>query len=236
MKALGYIRVSSDDQVQEGVSLDAQRARIATWCEMSGADLVGVVEDAGISGTVPLANRPNGFRIEALFRARAPEIDAVVVVRLDRLSRDAADALRYLKAFSNGKVGLVSIADRLDLSSPQGRAMAGMGAIFSELERNLIAQRTAEALGQLRATGRVYGSLPFGFSEDRGYLVPDETEQAILGRIVDLREGGSSYLAIANDLNRDGIAAKRGGLWYGMSVRSVLRTSKLVGASSPEAA
>jgi len=231
MKALGYIRVSSDEQVQEGISLDAQRARIATWCEMSGADLVDVVDDAGISGSVPLANRPNGFRIEALFRARAPEVDAVVIVRLDRLSRDAADALRYLKAFSNGKVGLVSIADRIDLSSPQGRAMAGMGAIFSELERNLIAQRTADALRQLRATGRVYGSLPFGFSEECGYLVPDEAEQAILGRIVDLRDAGRSYLAIADELNRDGIPGKRGGIWFGMSVRSVLRTSKLVGSA-----
>jgi site-specific DNA recombinase len=225
MKALGYVRCSTDEQALEGVGLEAQRARIASWCDLSGAHVVDVIEDAGISGAVPLADRPNGFRIAALLRSRAPEVDVVVVARLDRLGRDASETLVYLKKFASGKVGLVSIADRLDLPSPQGRAMAQMSAVFGELERNLIAQRTSDALTLLRATGRVYGSIPYAFKEDGGRLVPDQAEQAVLARISVLRDEGTSYAAIADRLNREGVLAKRGGIWHAMSVRSVLRTS-----------
>jgi len=230
MKALGYIRCSTEEQAIDGVGLEAQRVRIAAWCELSGTELLEVVEDAGVSGSRPLAERAGGSQIESLLRSRNPKADTVVVLRLDRLGRDACETLHYLKKFATGKVGLVSISDRIDLSSPQGRAMAQMSAVFGELERNLISQRTSDALGQLRATGRVYGSIPFGFSEECRHLVPDVTEQKILARIIDLREGGTSYLAIAEKLNREGIPAKRGGIWHSMSVRSVLRTSKLVGS------
>jgi DNA invertase Pin-like site-specific DNA recombinase len=159
-----------------------------------------------------------------------------VVVRLDRLGRDAAETLRYLKDVAKGKVGLVSIADRIDLSTPQGRAMAQMGAIFAELERSLIGQRTSDALSQLRSTGRVYGSIPFGFSREGSHLVVDAAEQAVLAHIVDLRDAGQSYAAIAEDLNRDGQPAKRGGCWHSMSVRSVLRTAPSVAAHVPAVA
>ena len=203
---------------------------------MSGVDLLEVIEDAGVSGARPLADRPGGARIEALLEARTPEADAVVVVRLDRLGRDAAEALRYLKQFARGKVGLVSISDRIDLGTPQGRAMAQMSAVFGELERSLISQRTADALRQLRATGRVYGSIPYGFVEQNATLVPDEAERAVLARISDLRETGTSYAKIADRLNRDGVLAKRGGSWHAMSVRSVLRTSPQIGVPATEAA
>ena len=234
MRALGYVRCSTEEQAIEGVGLEAQRARIAAWCDISGSDLLEVVADAGVSGTVPLANRPNGARIEALLRSRTPEVDAVVVVRLDRLGRDASETLLYLKKFATGKVGLVSICDQIDLSSPQGRAMAQLGAVFSELERSLISQRTADALRHLRATGRVYGSIPYGFVEQNATLVPDEAERTVLARISDLRETGTSYAAIANHLNQDRVPAKRGGKWHSMSVRSVMRTSPRIGVRTGE--
>ena len=126
------------------MSLDAQRARIEAWSDATGATLTGVVEDGGVSGTLPVGDRPGGAEIAALLDARRANVDAVVVVRLDRLGRDAAETLAVLKRFADGTVGLVSIADRLDLSTPQGRAMAGVAAVFSQLERDLIAQRTAE--------------------------------------------------------------------------------------------
>jgi site-specific DNA recombinase len=235
MKVLGYVRCSTDDQALEGVGLEAQRARIAAWCDLSGAELVDIVEDAGIGGMVPLAKRPNGIRIEVLLNARNPEVDAVVVARLDRLGRDASETLACLKKFAAGRVGLVSIADRLDLSSPQGRAMAQMSAVFGELERSLIAQRTSDALAQLRATGRVYGSIPYAFAADGGRLVPDPAEQAVLARIGVLRDEGTSYGAIADLLNRDRVPSKRGGVWYAMSVRSVLRTSSRIAAPTTDA-
>jgi site-specific DNA recombinase len=223
-RAVAYTRVSTEEQA-DGLSLGVQRERIEAWCRAAGVDLVEVIEDRGISGGRRLSERPGGARIAGLLAQRNPEAEAVVIVRLDRLGRDAAETLQLLKRFTDGKVGLVSITERLDLTTPQGRAMAGVAAVFAELERALIGQRTAEALDQLRNEGRRYGPVPFGFKVEARHLVPDTEEQAVLRSIRRMRGRGLSYAAIAERLNSKGVPSKRGGRWFSMSVRSVLATS-----------
>lgn len=226
LSVVGYARCSSQEQAIEGVSLEAQRRRIEQRAELSGAALTEVIEDAGVSGTRPLAQRAGGAKIVDLLDSRRPPVQAVVVARLDRLGRTAAETLAYLRRFSNGPVKLVSIAERLDLTTPQGMAMAQVGAVFAELERALIAERTADALSALRNAGRVYSPTPFGYQAEGGHLHPLPEEQRVLAKICRYRNRGLSYGAIASRLNARGDPAKRGGLWYGMSVRSVLRTSQ----------
>ena len=119
MRVLGYVRCSSIEQATEGLSLEAQRSKVASWCELAGATLVEVVEDAGVSGGRRLADRLGGAQVAALLDSRRPSVDAVVIVRLDRLGRDAAETLAYLRRFAAGPVGLVSIADRVDLRAGQ---------------------------------------------------------------------------------------------------------------------
>lgn len=225
LRIIGYTRCSSTEQALDGLSLSSQRRRITAWCDATGSHLVDVVEDAGISGARPLSQRPGGAQIAALLEARQPAIDAVAVMRLDRLGRDAAETLLYLRRFARGSVGLVSIVDQVDLSTPQGRAMAQLGAVFAELERALIGQRTSEALHTLRGQGRVYGPTPYGFEPRGGRLVELDEEQEQLRRIHRMRQRGTSFTRIAARLNREGVPAKRGGAWYAMSVRSVLRTA-----------
>jgi site-specific DNA recombinase len=235
LKALGYVRCSTAEQAVEGMSLAAQRGRIDAWCDATGCDLVDVIEDAGISGTRSLADRPGGARIASLLTERTSDIETVVVARLDRLGRDAAETLSCLRQFARGSVGLVSIADRIDLGTPQGRAMAQMSAVFAELERALIAQRTSDALVELRSRGQVYGPVPYGFRRDGPNLVVHDREQSALSRMRSLRARGKSYDRIAGLLNNAGVPAKRGGLWHAMSVRSVLRTAPKVGPKGAEA-
>jgi site-specific DNA recombinase len=225
LSAIGYVRVSSQEQVAEGNSLVAQKARIEAWADLADASLVEVIEDAGVSGSRPLSQRPGGTRITALLDQRNPGIDAVVVVRLDRLGRNASEALSYLRRFSTGKVGLVSITDRIDLSTPAGRAMASMAAVFAELERELIAQRTSEALARLQAEGRPYGATPFGFRRDGDFLVADDEQQRVIRTILEFRASRCSFREIAAWLNGEGIPAKRGGRWSPMSVRSICLTA-----------
>jgi site-specific DNA recombinase len=229
VKVVGYTRCSTEEQALDGVGLAAQRGRIEAWCEATGAELATIIEDGGVSGTRPLAVRPGGAQIASLLAARNPEVDAVVIVRLDRLARNAADALHWLDKFATGSVGLVSIDDRLDLGTPQGRAMAGMGAIFSSLERQLIAQRTADALRELRSRGKAYGPTAFGWSRDGDNLILHASEQQVLARMRKLRARGKSYNAIAQSLNRAGTPAKNGGNWFASSVRSALLTAEKVG-------
>lgn len=223
---MGYLRCSTAEQATDGMSLHAQRSKLGSWCDLSGATLVDVVEDAGVSGSRPLERRPGGQRIAELLSTRRSQVDAVAVVRLDRLGRDAAETLALLRRFSTGRVGLISIADRVDLATPQGRAMAQVGAVFAELERALIGERTAEALRALREEDRVYGPVPFGFQAEAGRLVPHAGEQDVLAQIRRLRSRGRSYARIADQLNRRGVRAKRGGSWHAMSIRSVIRTSE----------
>ncbi|MCW2999165.1 MAG: Resolvase domain protein [Solirubrobacterales bacterium] len=225
MRVIGYVRCSTYEQSADGLSLEAQANKITAWCELASAELVEIVVDGGVSGTKALSERPGGARIAAMLDARRPSVDAVVIVRLDRLGRDAAETLMHLRRFASGSLGLVSVSDRVDLSSPQGRAMAQMGAIFAELERALIGQRTAEALAALREQGRTYGPVPYGYAANGGRLIPTETEQSVLERIRHRRERGDSYALIADVLNDQAVPAKRGGRWHAMSVRSVLRTS-----------
>jgi DNA invertase Pin-like site-specific DNA recombinase len=226
LTVIGYCRVSSREQAEEGVSLDAQRAKIEQWCEATGAVLLDVVEDDAVSGSRPLDQREGGVRIARLLTQRVPEAMAVAVTRLDRLGRDAAETLTHLRQFARGKVGLVGIRERLDLASPHGKAMAGVSAIFGQLEKELIGQRTQEALARLQVTGKVYGPVPFGWVRSGDYLLPDTEEQRVRGEIIELRDSRCSFREIASWLNNEGIPAKKGGRWSPMSVRSVCMTAE----------
>ena len=233
MRILGYCRVSTQEQASEGYSLDAQETRIRAWADAHDTEVVELVRDEGVSGTKLLADRPGGRKIAHLLESRRPRADAVVVVRMDRLGRDAAEQVALLKKFRVGKVGLVAIAQQIDLATPHGRAMAQIGAVFNELERALIAERTRDALTEKRRTGRAWNHPPFGWNVVDGFLVADLDEQETLRRIRQLRcpKGGQkemSYAGIADILNEEGRRPKQAERWYAMSVRSVLLTSARV--------
>ncbi|MDE3203493.1 MAG: recombinase family protein [Acidobacteriota bacterium] len=232
MRVMGYCRVSTNEQATEGMSLDAQESRIRAWADAMDHEVVEMVTDEGVSGTKLLSDRPNGMKVAELLDARKPSVEAVVVVRMDRLGRDAAEQIALLKRFRVGKVGVVAIAQQIDLATPHGRAMAQIGAVFAELERALIAERTVEALDELRRQGKAWNHAPFGWGVHDGHLVPVPEEQETVELILWLREAGWSYDRIAKRLTADGHRTKRGGPWQAMSVRSVERTASRMMSSS----
>jgi site-specific DNA recombinase len=222
MRVVAYLRCSTTEQANDGLSLDAQTTRIESWALATGATIVETVVDAGVSGTKSLASREGGQRIAALMGEKSPDIDAVVVMRLDRLGRDASESLALFKRFRTGKVGLVSVVDQVDLASPHGRAMAGVSAVFAELERSLIAQRTTDALAELKRQGRAWNHCPLGWTSVDGRLVRVEHEQSTLSLMRELRMSGMSYRAVADVLRSKGASTKRGGRWEATTVRSTL--------------
>jgi DNA invertase Pin-like site-specific DNA recombinase len=221
VKITGYVRVSTAEQVNEGTSLEAQEAKVRAWADANDATVTEIIRDEGVSGSKLLADRPGGKKIARLLEARKPAVDAVVVVRMDRLGRDAAEQIALLKRFKSGKLGVVAIAQKIDLATATGRAMAQIGAVFAELERALVAERTTETLAELRSQGRVYNHAPFGWDSDGDYLVANRAEQATLRRLVALRDRGLSFHKVAARLNAEGRATKRGGPWQAMTVRNV---------------
>jgi DNA invertase Pin-like site-specific DNA recombinase len=222
-KAVGYIRVSTDRQAEEGVSLAAQRERMKAYAAMQGLNLVQIIEDAGISGSVPLADRDGG---SALLDALA-EHDAahVVALKLDRLFRDAADALYQTRQWDKDKIALHLIdvgGQSINTSSAMGRMFLTMMAGFAELERNLISERTAAALHHKKQNGEVYSALPLGYAGKDGKLVPIDEELLIVTEIKDMRQQGLTLRSIAANLNERGIVGKRGGAFYASTISAIL--------------
>ena len=190
---------------------------------MQGLDLVEVIEDAGISGTVPLADRNGGAAlIAALVDHQAKH---VVSLKLDRLFRDAADALNQTRQWDRDKIALHLIdvgGQSINTSSAMGRMFLTMMAGFAELERNLISERTAAALRHKKQKGEVYSALPLGYEDQDGQLVPIDEEMVIVSEIRAMRQDGLSLHKIANDLNGRGIIGKRGGKFYASTIRAIL--------------
>jgi DNA invertase Pin-like site-specific DNA recombinase len=211
MKAIAYVRASTDEQE---ITLAVQAEKIAAYCTMRGLELAEVIQDAGVSGSVALKDRPAGQRIaEALRRHGAVH---VVALKLDRLFRDAADALAQTKAWD--KAG-----GAVDTSSPMGRMMLTMLAGFAEFERALIAERTAAALAHKRARGEYTGGrAPYGHRLEAGELVQDTGEQAVIAAARRLKAAGLSLRTIAAELHRAGMVARNGHVFTATQVQRMV--------------
>ena len=188
-KALGYIRVSTDGQARDGISLDAQKDKIRRWADDHGYELEGIVEDAGISGKA-MKNRP-GLQ-QVLARVRRGGV--VVVYSLSRLARSTKDTIQIAEDLEKRGVDLVSLTEALDTTSAAGRMLFRLLAVLGEFERDLISERTSLALRHLQRQGRYIGGLvPYGLSRSGQLVRKDPKEQATVRLAQELRAAGHSY-------------------------------------------
>jgi DNA invertase Pin-like site-specific DNA recombinase len=223
--ALGYIRVSTDEQAERGLGLEAQRQRIRAYCEMKGLRLTTIFEDPGLSGGKPLDSRSAGGRLLDEARRTKP---VVVVARLDRLFRSVADAAQTIADFDRYGIELVAIAEGFDMTNPYGRAMAQMASVFAELERAMIRERTRAAMKVKRGRReRISGHEPYGWRfTQAGRLIENAKEQRVVRWILRLHKRGESLRGIAKRLNDRGVEPKRANRWLHSSVlRIVKRTA-----------
>ena len=230
MRAIGYVRVSTAEQAKEGVSLESQAAEIRRYAAARGWVLVDIARDDGVSGSVPLAHRKGG---EALMRAlETADADAVIVTKLDRAFRDAADCLNVTKAWDEAGIPLAIITLGVDTSTPMGRMFLTMTAAFAELERAQIGERTRDAMAEVKRQGGEVGRAPFGWrygteKDARGRRVKVQVpeQQATIRRIVDLYRGGESLRTIAAVLQREGRRPARGNLWHPATVGRIVEAA-----------
>lgn len=216
-EVVGYVRVSTTEQAEGGASLGAQEAAVRAYCSMRGLTLAAVVVDAGISGGVPLAERPGGAEVVDLVSRGA--VAGVVAVKLDRLFRDAADCLTMTRAWDARGVALHLVdmgGQTVDTSSAMGRFFVSMMAAVAEMERGLIGERTRATMAHLRGAGRRVGAIPYGqrLAADGVHLEADEAEQAVIAAVRDLRGAGLSWRAVAAELGRAGMHPRAGGAWF----------------------
>ena len=221
--AVAYIRVSTHEQATYGVSLAAQRERVEAYARLAGLKLAKVIADEGVSATKPLAERPGGR--ELLELAKTGKVGHVVVLKLDRLFRNAIDALETISEWDRRGVAL-HLVDQggaaINTKSAVGKMFFTLLAAFAEMERNLISERTKSALEHKRNNLEVYSPTPLGFQRQGDRLVPDPQEEKTVRLILTLRGQGYSYRAIAAELRRRRIPTKRGGKWEAATVRRVV--------------
>lgn len=217
-RAIGYIRVSTVGQAEEGVSLAAQEQRIRQWCEVQGFTLVSVHEDAGLSGRTD--ERPG---LQAAL-AECKKGDALVVYSLTRLARSTRDTLNILARLEQRGVDLVSLSEKLDGSSAAGKMMARMLAVMAEFESDQISERTKLAMRHLRNQWRYTGGrLPYGFAlgpDGRLAVVHEESET--IGVVLSLRAAGLGLRAICRELEQRSLRTRSGRPFAPMQVRRML--------------
>jgi site-specific DNA recombinase len=217
MANLAYLRVSTDEQAESGLGLEAQLAAIRKAVGEPDA----VFRDEGISGSK--ANRPGLLAaLEAL-----GEGDALVVAKRDRLARDTYLALWIEKEAKKRGAQIHSAAGEGNGNDPAAQLMRTLVDAFATYERQQIGIRTAAALERKRAKGeKTGGDVPFGFSlsEDGIHLEANEREQEALAIIRELRERGYALRAICEELEARGVQTKRGGKkWNSGTVQRILK-------------
>lgn len=218
-KVIAYCRVSTEEQASSGVSLHAQEAKLRALAFAQDVELSEVIVDAGISAKS--LDRQGIQQILQLVRAGV--VDRVYVTKLDRLTRNIRDLADLVELFQKRGVALVSAAESLDTSSAGGRLVLNVLGCIGQWEREIIGERTAEALRHKKATHKAFNHCPYGYRREGDCLLPIPEEQATITRIRSLRDENLSLRQIARTLNHEGVFTKKGKQWQAQSVADVLR-------------
>ncbi|SRR5579885_2219867 len=222
-RALCYTRVSTVEQSRFGFSLDAQEERLRAYCRMAGLEVAELIREEGVSASIPLGKRPAGSKLLGQVNG-----GHIVCLKLDRLFRDAEDALRQTKAWDRAGITLHLVdlgGTSLSTGSAMGRMFLTLMAGCAELERNLVAERTASVLAHKKQQGKVYNHTPFGFERAGDRLIVAAEEMAMVHLMRERREDGWSFAMIADAFNSDNVRGKNGGKWYGRTVKNILENS-----------
>lgn len=222
MRVAGLVRVSTEEQANDGVSLRAQTEKIRLFCQLHELELVEICEDAGFSGKT--LDRP-GLQ-QALAMLRSGQVDGLVVAKIDRLSRSVVDWNTLVDCFFSEKAGksLFSVADSIDTRTAAGRMVLNIIVVIGQWEREVVVERTRDALqDKIRNSERV-GEIRYGYdlAEDGVHLVENTSEQEVIAMMEELRSERFSYRKIANTLIGRRLATKEGKPWSAMAVHRIL--------------
>jgi site-specific DNA recombinase len=223
LRVVAYVRVSTEDQARSGLGLDAQKARCAAMATVKEWPAPVIYADEGISGTKDSRKRPGLAHL--LADLDAGTIDAVIILSLDRLGRKTRLILDLVEEITQRAI-LVSCKESFDTQTPQGQFVLTIFAAFSQLERDLISQRTSAALAERsRRDGNTAGRIPYGYlrTPDGGVVVDPEAAQ-VVRKVFALHRSGWALRAIAESYaNESGIPTPRGGSkWHHSTVRAIL--------------
>ncbi len=227
MRVVIYARVSTEEQATDGVSLSTQTAKLTAYCGLYDLTIVETIIDAGESAKS--LRRPGLQR--ALAMLKAGQADALVVSKLDRLTRSVADWQTLVDDYFGERAGkqLMSVADSIDTRTAAGRLVLNVLLSVAQWEREAIGERTREVLQHKIRKGERCGAIRYGFdlAADGRTLVPNAAEQATVQQMMEWQAQGKTLRQIASALNESGAPSKSGRRWSHKTVGYVLKTPRI---------
>lgn len=221
-KAIGYVRVSTGKQVEEGISLDAQIAKIQAWASLNDYELVKIYSDEGITGTS--LNKRDGM-LQALSRVKKGM--AFICYSLSRISRDTIDTIQISRTIERAGADLVSLSEKIDTTGASGKMIFNMLAVLNQFERDQTAERTKLAMQFKKAKNQAYSPTPYGYDRVDDALIINVEEALIVTRIRDMANQDLGPSAIARILNEEGIPTKTGKRWRANTIFYLLQRSNI---------
>lgn len=219
--AMGYCRVSTEDQASDGVSLSAQQAKIEAWCILNDYQLRDVFVDAGMSGG-RADNRPG---LQCAIKSATESKSALIVYSLSRLARSTKDTIIIGEQLDKAGADLVSLSEKIDTTTAAGKMVFRMLAVLAEFERDQVSERTRLAMDHKKSCNERVGTIPYGFDleNDGTTLIPNSQEQETIAIIRELRARGLSLRSIASELQLQGRLTKKGHeKWTHTAVQSII--------------
>lgn len=221
LRIIGYIRVSTVHQAKSGISLSAQRKKLKAYATAMDYDLVEIIEDD--SESAKSLRRPG--LLNALSRLESHEVDGLMVVKLDRLSRNVKDLDTLINRYFINGWHLLSVQENIDTATAAGRMVLNVLMSVSQWEREAIGERVRDSHAEKRARGEKIGCLQYGYrvGRDGKKLIPVKKEQTTIKMARRLRSSGRSYQSIADRLTERGRLQRNGKPFHATQVQRMLK-------------
>ncbi|WP_242773411.1 recombinase family protein [Brevibacillus parabrevis] len=226
LRAAIYVRVSTEEQVNEGFSIQAQLADLHRYAEVHNMEVVEQYVDEGYSGK-SIEGRPHMQRL--LQDSRQGNFNVVLVYKIDRLARKLKDALEINDELEKNGVQLVSINENIDTTTPMGRMVFQMVGSIAEMERNTIVGRVKMGMTERAKQGKFNGGICLGYHSVNKTLVVNDEEAPLIREIFNLAEQGLGYKAIVGHLNVKGYKTKKGNAFSVIAVKDILSNPMYIG-------
>lgn len=221
-KAIGYVRVSTEKQAEEGVSLDAQISKIKAWASLNDYELIHIYKDEGISGSS--LNKREGMN-EALDKVKKGM--AFVCYSLSRISRDTVDTIKISRTIEKKGADLVSLSEKIDTTGASGKMIFNMLAVLNQFERDQVSERTQHAMQFKKSRNQAYSPTPYGYTRQGEKLVINQGEAVNIIKMKKMRAEGKTYNEIVNIFNSQNIPTKTGKLWRTNTVYYLLQRTNI---------
>ena len=223
-----YVRVSSREQADEGHSLVAQENTLRQYCMMMGWQVIDIYKDEGISGK----NTQRAGLQRMLDSVRKKNINKIVTLKLDRLSRNSKDLLILTDSLEKIGVSICYVKDQIDTSTASGKMLHTIMSAMAQFESDVAKERTLSIKEELSRQGKFVGSnISYGYDYDRTKkeFVINEHEAVIVEQIFSKYIKGETSYKIAKAFNTANIPTKRGGRWQSVQILNILQNKFYTG-------